>query len=263
MLELRDRYSEDDVAVHLDEAPIGIEREARVRARPGESLDGAVVETEVEDRLHHSRHRHRRAGPHRYQQRVGWIAERFLSRALEPAKRVFNLGPKRRRRGVGAQVLQAKRRRDGESGRNGDSEIRHFGEVGPFSAEDGLHVLRSFGATVAEEIHGFRRLLSRFVALCGTRIAALRDRGQASPRCWKLVVFPSPRRGVNSRSRISICPDRWAVLSDNRLRNKHGKSRAGPRERIPAFRRGSSSPVNRRRDALRSPEWYAWPRSVP
>ena len=53
---------EDDAGVHLDEAAVGVEREAFVVRRLGQALHGLVVQAEVEDRVHHARHRGAGAG---------------------------------------------------------------------------------------------------------------------------------------------------------------------------------------------------------
>ena len=55
------------VAVHLDEAPVGILGEARIARLLGKALDRGVVQTEVEHRVHHPRHRLGRAGAHAHQ----------------------------------------------------------------------------------------------------------------------------------------------------------------------------------------------------
>ncbi len=60
----------DHLAVHLEEPPVRVEREAGVAGRRREPLDGHVVQSEVEDRVHHSRHRDRRTGAHRHEQRL-------------------------------------------------------------------------------------------------------------------------------------------------------------------------------------------------
>ena len=66
---------EHDVAVHRDEAAVRVVGEARVAGERDQALHGLVVEAEVEDGVHHARHRGARAGAHRHQQRVGWITE--------------------------------------------------------------------------------------------------------------------------------------------------------------------------------------------
>ena len=61
-----------------------------------------------------------------------------------------------------AEIVDAARAGDREARRHGHAEIRHLGEVGALAAEDRLHVLGSFGAAVAEEVDGLRRIdLSR------------------------------------------------------------------------------------------------------
>jgi hypothetical protein len=76
---------EHHVAEHLDEAAVGVVGEARVAGPLGQTLDGLVVEAQVEDRVHHARHRELRAGTHAEQQRVLDVAELL-------AGQLFHLG---------------------------------------------------------------------------------------------------------------------------------------------------------------------------
>ena len=48
-----------------------------------ESLNGAVVQSEIENRLHHAGHRHGRTGSNRNEQRIVRIAEALAGRLLE------------------------------------------------------------------------------------------------------------------------------------------------------------------------------------
>ena len=48
---------EHHVRVHLQEAPVAVVREALVAGYPGQRLHGPVVEPQVQDRVHHPRHR--------------------------------------------------------------------------------------------------------------------------------------------------------------------------------------------------------------
>ena len=77
------RDAADDVAEHLDEAPVGVPREALVAGVRGETVHGLVVEPEVQDRLEHPGHRVARAGAHGHQQRVVGVAERAAGALLE------------------------------------------------------------------------------------------------------------------------------------------------------------------------------------
>ena len=49
-------HIEHDVGIHLNEAPIAVVGEARVARFRRQTLDGGVVETQIEDRIHHARH---------------------------------------------------------------------------------------------------------------------------------------------------------------------------------------------------------------
>ena len=60
-----------DLAVHLDQPAVGVEREARVRRSRRRALRPChVVQAEVEDRVHHPGHRDRRARANRDEQRL-------------------------------------------------------------------------------------------------------------------------------------------------------------------------------------------------
>ena len=59
-----------DLAEQLDEATPGIVTEARVVGARDQALQRFGVQAEVQDRVHHARHRHRRARADRDQQRV-------------------------------------------------------------------------------------------------------------------------------------------------------------------------------------------------
>ena len=50
-------HAEDDVAVHLHEAAVAVPGEARIAGLRRQRLDRLVVQAEIEDRVHHARHR--------------------------------------------------------------------------------------------------------------------------------------------------------------------------------------------------------------
>ena len=95
------RNLEDDVGVHLDEPPVGVEREAAVAGASRQPFDGPIVEPEVQDRVHHSGHRELRPRPDRNQKRIVVVAEPLCpASASSRAKRFGHLGvePLRHRR---------------------------------------------------------------------------------------------------------------------------------------------------------------------
>lgn len=65
LLELGGRHAEHDVAVHLDEAPVRVPREALIVRCARQRLDGLIVQPEVQDRVHHPRHGDGRTAPDR------------------------------------------------------------------------------------------------------------------------------------------------------------------------------------------------------
>ena len=75
----------DDLAEHLDQAPVRVVGEARVAGPRREALGGVVVQAEVEDRVHHPGHRDRGARTHRHEERVVVRAERPPGALLEAA----------------------------------------------------------------------------------------------------------------------------------------------------------------------------------
>jgi hypothetical protein len=71
------------LAEHLDEPPPRIEREAFVIGERCEALGGLFVEAEVEDRVHHARHRELGPGPDADQKRVVRVSKVLLGLSLE------------------------------------------------------------------------------------------------------------------------------------------------------------------------------------
>src|SRR5262249_16254693 len=56
--------------IPLHKPPVRVIREPLIARRSRQPLHGLVIQSEIENRLHHSRHRPRRSGPHSHQQRV-------------------------------------------------------------------------------------------------------------------------------------------------------------------------------------------------
>ncbi len=142
-LQVRERLLEavpvdarDHLPVHLHEAAVGVEREARVAGRLRESLDRDVVQAEIEDRVHHPGHRDRGAGAHGHEERVVRVAEALAGSLLERRDVLVDLAVQT----VGdlaaaGHVGAARVGRDGEACRDRDPELRHLDEPDPLSAE--------------------------------------------------------------------------------------------------------------------------------
>ncbi len=155
-LEPRLLHPERDVRVHRDEAPVGVVGEARVLRPPREPLRRRVVQAQVQDRVHHPRHRGARPRTHAHEERVRRIAKRHPDALLDPSERREDV-----LLGLGRElpVLDERRAlfgRDREPRGDGKSEARHLGEPGPFSAEEvtplGIALFRLLAVTEKEHV---------------------------------------------------------------------------------------------------------------
>ncbi len=143
----------DDLAVHLDQTAVRVEREPWVAGRGREPLDGDVVQAEVEDRVHHPGHRDCGAGAHGDEERVGGVPESLPGLLLEPRDVVVHLGPELLRHLAAAHGGAAGVRRDREAGRDGDPERGHLGEPDPLAAEQ-LPASRRLLVVCIDQPHG-------------------------------------------------------------------------------------------------------------
>ncbi len=162
----------DDLAEHLDQPAVGVVGEARVLRARGQALDRLVVEPEVEDRVHHPRHRDRRAGAHRDEQWVGRVAESLAGLLFEPADVLRDLGFEPVWQVVLGHVGAARVGRDREPRRNRQPERGHLGEADPLAAEE---LATSVGGLVEVE-HKTRRFAHS--SDCYHARADLADRGK-------------------------------------------------------------------------------------
>ncbi len=152
-LEMMVLHAEHDVAVHLDEAAVGIVGEAGVARRCRERFHRLVVEAEIEDGVHHARHRDAGAGAHRHEQGLGLVAEAAAGQRGDVIERGVDLPHELRRIGVAVGIIiGADLGRHGEAGRHGQAEIGHFREVRPFSAQEIAQAGISFRLAIPEGV---------------------------------------------------------------------------------------------------------------
>ena len=71
-------HAHDHVAIHLDEAAITIPRETFVFRRLRQRENGFVIQAEVQNRIHHARHRIARAGTNGHEQRHRFVSPNLL-----------------------------------------------------------------------------------------------------------------------------------------------------------------------------------------
>ena len=72
--------TDGDIREHRDETTIGVIRPMRIAGLFGDRLYGNVVQTEVQNGIHHTRHGNRRTRTNRDKKRIGFISEFFAGR---------------------------------------------------------------------------------------------------------------------------------------------------------------------------------------
>ncbi len=158
--------AEHDVRIHLDEAAIAVIGKARIARAPGDGLYGDVVEAEIEDGVHHARHRGARARAHGHQQRVLRIAERLAGDDAHLRERFLDLGVEAGGIGLAVVVIVgAQGGRDREAGGHREAQIAHLGEVRTLAAKQIAHSGLTLGLAVAEREHPLRHRRVLFVQL--------------------------------------------------------------------------------------------------
>ncbi len=142
-----------DLAVHLDQAAVRVVGEAGVAGALGEALDRLVVETEVEDRVHHPGHRDRGSGADRDEQRVLRIAELLAGLLLEPGEVLVDfLAEPVGQLAARGHVRAAGVGRDREPCRDGHAELRHLGQADAFAPQQLAATLARLVEVVDESV---------------------------------------------------------------------------------------------------------------
>jgi hypothetical protein len=154
-------HAHHHVAIHLKESSVGIPGKSRVVRFPRDDFDHFIVHTEIENRIHHSRHGIASARAHRHQQRSFLVAEPFAGGFFDLGHRGRDLRLKLRRiRAIVLVKITANLSGKGESRRHWQTDPRHFMEVCAFAAQQRLHRASSVSVTIPEVINVTRRARS-------------------------------------------------------------------------------------------------------
>ena len=144
----------DDPAEHLDEAPVRVPAEALVAGQRDQAVQRLLVEAQVEDRVHHPRHRElgARADATRA---AGWRDCRSpcpsrCSTSLTAAEHVVpqTVGQLLAR----GEVVVARLGRDREAGRHRQAGVGHLGEARALATEQVAHRRVALGMARAERV---------------------------------------------------------------------------------------------------------------
>ncbi len=148
--------AEDDISVHLDEPTVRIVGEPFIAGSRNDSFHGRIVQTQIQDRIHHPRHRSGRSGADRHQQGFFGIAEFFSRKPLDTAQRCKDVlaEPARVSPAVEAEV-GAHLCGDRETRRHRKADVSHLGKIRPFTPEQHLHVGAALRPSAAKRINIF------------------------------------------------------------------------------------------------------------
>ena len=152
---------EDDIPVHLDEAPVAVPREALVLRGLGQREHGLVVQAEVEDRVHHPGHGVARARADGDKEREArGVPEPVAHDGFHVPHACLHLGLERGRVAalVGVEV-GADLRRDRETRGDRQSDARHLGQVRALAPEEVLHAAVAVGVARSPCVHVLEGLL--------------------------------------------------------------------------------------------------------
>ena len=146
----------DDVAIHLHETAITIPSKPLVVAQPRQRPNGLVVETQVQDGVHHARHRVPGTGTNGNEQRLLQVPELLGQDFLDELDAAPDLRVQFFRIGfLVLVIIRANVGGDGETRRNRQTNAGHFGQVGAFAAQERLHRAVPVRLLVSEQINIF------------------------------------------------------------------------------------------------------------
>ena len=130
----------DHVGKHLDKAAVGVVGKTGVAGKGGQALHHGVVESQVEDGVHHAGHGGPGAGADRHQQGVGGLAELFAGDLLQLGQVLQDLGLDLGANGAPVVIiLGTGLGGDGETLGNGHAQVGHLGQVGALAAQQLPH----------------------------------------------------------------------------------------------------------------------------
>ena len=91
LLKIRLRNFHNNIRIHLDKSAVGIIRKSRIAGLLCKAFHRYVIQTQIQDRIHHTGHGSSRAGTDRYQKRIFGIAEFLTLKSLQEYERSHNL----------------------------------------------------------------------------------------------------------------------------------------------------------------------------
>ena len=164
MFEIIGGHAEHDLAEHLHEATVRVPGEARISALECQTTHGHIVESQVEDRVHHARHREDGTRAHADQERLLWIAKASASTLLERVEPLEDACPESIRPDpFGLHCIDAGLSCDGKTIGHRNSNALHLCDVGSLASEQVPHLGGSLGLVVDILLHALRLQRGRWL----------------------------------------------------------------------------------------------------
>ena len=139
-------HFENHVAEHVDEPAIAVVCEASVARFFLEGGDRLVVHSEIQDGIHHARHRIARARAHAHQKRILIAAELRPHRLFQTRHLFLHVLPESPGKRVLFQVIDANLRGDGETRRHRYVQTRHLREIRALATQQIAHIGAAVGS---------------------------------------------------------------------------------------------------------------------
>ena len=152
-------HSENDVAVHLNKTAVAVPSETGIAGSLGKGCNTLVIQAEIQNRIHHAGHGFASSGTDSHEKgHVFRIAELGAHDSLHVGNTSLDVGF--HGCGISAPVVVVIRtnfRRNGKSGRHGQTDTGHFSKVGTFATEQVFHAGVTFGSPSAKGIYNLVR----------------------------------------------------------------------------------------------------------
>mmetsp|Transcript_68135 Transcript_68135/g.192523 ORF Transcript_68135/g.192523 Transcript_68135/m.192523 type:complete len:316 (+) Transcript_68135:168-1115(+) len=158
LLEVGQVDAEHHVGIHLDEASVAVEGEAPVARPLRQALHCAIIQSQVQDSIHHARHGGACPGANRHQQWVIRVSELLARPGLHQCQCRAHLAQELR--GVALALLVPVRAHlggEGEARRHRQPNTSHLREVRSLAAQQIFHVRASICLALAEIVNPLRR----------------------------------------------------------------------------------------------------------
>ena len=149
-------HPHDNIAKHVDQATISIICKTLIFGGLGQTCSCLVIEAKIQDRVHHARHTDSRATTNTDQQGIRVIAKLFTQLFFKQDHGLVDLIHQSAGQFFAGLVVGiAYFRRDGETGRNRQTNGSHFSEIGAFTTKQRFAFAFAFGLFLAEVVNHF------------------------------------------------------------------------------------------------------------